>query len=108
MGYENTISEGIISGYRKFDEQMSLIRITASISSGSSGGAVVNSQGELIGISTYTNTEGQNLNFAIPIKDIMDIDIEPYTAVDVNSPKPIFVRPTSCSDVEFCFHNPSF
>jgi tetratricopeptide (TPR) repeat protein len=83
MGYENTISEGIISGYRKFDKGINLIQITASISPGSSGGAVVNSRGELIGISTYTITEGQNLNFAIPIKDVMDINIEPYVASDV-------------------------
>jgi S1-C subfamily serine protease len=78
MGYENTISEGIISGYRKFDKGPNLIQITASISPGSSGGAVVNSRGELIGISTYTVAEGQNINFAIPIKDIMEVEIKPF------------------------------
>lgn len=77
LGYENTISDGIVSGYRKFDK-INLIQITASISPGISGGAVVNSKGELIGISTYTITEGQNINFAIPIRDIRDIDIKPF------------------------------
>lgn len=77
MGYENTISDGIVSGYRKFDK-IDLIQITASISPGSSGGAVVNSRGELIGISTYTISEGQNINFAIPIGVIGEIEIKPF------------------------------
>lgn len=77
LGYENTISDGIVSGYRKFDK-INLIQITASISPGSSGGAVVNSKGELIGISTYTIAEGQNINFAIPLKDILNTEMKPY------------------------------
>ncbi len=82
LGYENTLSEGIISGFRTFDNDIKLIQITASISSGSSGGAVVNSKAELIGISTYTVKEGQNLNFAIPINLMRDVDIKPYLSED--------------------------
>ena len=74
LGLENTISEGIISGLRPLEKnQREFIQITASISHGSSGGAVVNSFGELIGISSMSFTGGQNLNFAIPINDIMEI-----------------------------------
>jgi S1-C subfamily serine protease len=74
MGLENSISEGIISGLRNFDKNYSnFIQITASISPGSSGGAVLNSQGELIGISTSTIKGGQNLNFAIPINDVIEV-----------------------------------
>ena len=55
MGFENTISEGIISGLRNFSGiGGNFIQVTASISPGSSGGAVVNDKGELIGISTLT------------------------------------------------------
>jgi len=76
MGFENTISEGIISGLRKYKEKgKNYIQITASISPGSSGGAVVNDKGELIGISTLTITDGQNLNFAIPIEEILEVEI---------------------------------
>jgi tetratricopeptide (TPR) repeat protein len=79
MGFENTISEGIISGLRSYEElSKNYIQITASISPGSSGGAVVNDKGELIGISTLTAKEGQNLNFAIPIDDIFNLKIESY------------------------------
>lgn len=72
LGYENTISDGIISGIRNNDFGGKLIQITASISGGSSGGAVVNSNGELIGISTFQEKEGQNINFAIPINEITE------------------------------------
>ena len=80
LGFENTISEGIISGLRN-DETTgrNFIQITASISPGSSGGAVVNDKGELIGISTLSATEGQNLNFAIPIEDILAVKIGSYS-----------------------------
>jgi hypothetical protein len=79
MGFENTISEGIISGLRNYNEsKRDFIQITTSISSGSSGGAVVNNKGELIGISTFTIKEGQNLNFAIPINDVLEVKIDSY------------------------------
>ena len=64
-GLPATISDGIISGMRDF-EGIKLLQMTASISPGSSGGPVLNSNGELIGISVSQLTEGQNLNFAIP------------------------------------------
>ena len=80
LGLENTISEGIISGLRN-DEATgrNFIQMTASISPGSSGGAVVNEKGELIGISTLTMSEGQNLNFAIPIDDVLAVKVGSYS-----------------------------
>lgn len=73
LGMENSMSEGIISGLRSTTENSrNYIQISAAISPGSSGGAVVNEKGELIGITTSTFTKGQNLNFAIPINDVID------------------------------------
>ena len=68
-GLQATISDGIVSGLRDFDGHK-LIQITAPISPGSSGGPVLNSKGELIGISVGQLKDGQNLNFAIPISYI--------------------------------------
>jgi tetratricopeptide (TPR) repeat protein len=80
MGFENTISEGIIGGLRSYNEfRKNYIQITASISPGSSGGAVLNDKGELIGISTLTVRDGQNLNFAIPIDEVMSVEIGSYS-----------------------------
>lgn len=74
MGFENTITDGIISGMRSYEEKTkNFIQISAAISHGSSGGAVVNAKGELIGISTLTAAEGQNLNFAIPVNEVLKV-----------------------------------
>lgn len=65
-GLEGTISEGIISGKRK-NEGVDYIQITAPISPGNSGGPVLNEKGDVIGVSTFTFRNSQNLNFAMPI-----------------------------------------
>lgn len=64
-GLEGTVSQGIVSGIRHIGEE-SIIQITAPISPGSSGGPVLNSNAEVIGIATATFQGGQNLNFAVP------------------------------------------
>jgi len=64
-GLEGTVSEGIVSGLRPV-EQFNIFQITAPISPGSSGGPVLNTQGEVLGVATFTITDAQNLNFAVP------------------------------------------
>lgn len=69
-GWENTLSDGLISGIREI-EDIKLLQITAPISPGSSGGALFNMKGEVIGITTISTLWGaQNLNFAIPINSL--------------------------------------
>jgi hypothetical protein len=62
-GLEGSFSKGIVSSIR---QKQGLIQIDAAISSGSSGGAIVNNRGEVIGIAVSSLSSGQNLNFAIP------------------------------------------
>ena len=62
---EGTFSDGVISAVRG-DSTDKLFQMTAPISSGSSGGPVLNGRGEVIGVSVATFRGGQNLNFAIP------------------------------------------
>lgn len=64
LGLFNTVSDGIIAGFRKFD-QVSMVQFTAPTSHGSSGGALLNLYGELIGIVTAGFDDGQNLNLAV-------------------------------------------
>lgn len=65
LGLEGTFSEGIVSVLRRA-KGSTFIQITAPISPGSSGGPILNSRGEVVGVATATFSRGQNLNFAIP------------------------------------------
>lgn len=47
-----------------------MIQFTAPISNGSSGGAVLNMYGEVIGISTAGVDSGQNINLAVDYSEI--------------------------------------
>jgi trypsin-like peptidase len=74
-GLENTISDGIVSGRRgasvlpslELSEDLRLLQITAPISSGSSGGPLLDLQGNVIGVTFAFFKDGQNLSFAVPI-----------------------------------------
>lgn len=69
LGLFNSVSDGIISGFRNIKE-VDMIQFTAPISHGSSGGAVLNMQGEVIGLSTAGFDSGQNINLAIGYENI--------------------------------------
>lgn len=74
LGLKNTVSNGNLSAY--FQDDIEVYQHTAPISPGSSGGALFNKKGELIGI-TYASIEGgQNINLAIPIKYYKNIYIK--------------------------------
>lgn len=70
LGLFNSVSDGIISGFRNIRD-VNMIQFTAPTSPGSSGGAVLNMQGEVIGISTAGIDNGQNINLAVSYEDIL-------------------------------------
>lgn len=88
LGFEYTISEGIVAALRE-NEKVSftdpdtyaliektfdkVIQITAPISPGNSGGALFGGKGEVIGITTYSYGFYGNLNFAVAIKVLQNI-----------------------------------
>ena len=72
LGLLNSVSAGVFSGYVD-DGDMDIIQFTASISNGSSGGALFNDAGEVIGITFASYELGQNLNLAIPIKYVEEL-----------------------------------
>ncbi|RKP47866.1 hypothetical protein D7Z26_21870 [Cohnella endophytica] len=76
-GLQNTVSTGVISGFRS---NPSLIQISAPITHGSSGGPLLNMKGEVIGVTSSGVEEGGNLNFAVPIDFAKDA-VKYYTSL---------------------------
>ncbi len=68
LGLENTLSEGIISALR-LDGKIRKIQFTAPMTHGSSGGALFDTQGRLIGITTEFYGDRADLNFAVSIDE---------------------------------------
>ncbi|MGH9764242.1 MAG: trypsin-like peptidase domain-containing protein, partial [Blastocatellia bacterium] len=72
-GLTNSVSDGIVSAIRT-DGRQRFFQISAPISPGSSGGPVLNLEGQVVAISTFQLVEGQNLNFAIPADNIATVE----------------------------------
>jgi uncharacterized protein (TIGR02145 family) len=75
-GLESTVSDGIVSAVRDVPGFGNIIQITAPISPGSSGSAVVNMKGEVIGVASAQMLEGQNLNFVVPVEKIAALKVK--------------------------------
>ncbi len=67
IGLINTIAEGIISNPARILDQIPYLQFSAPISHGSSGGALINEYGQVVGVTTAIFEGGQNLNIAVPI-----------------------------------------
>lgn len=75
-GLDLTMAAGLVSSIRRNDAgQLVLLQTSAAISGGSSGGALFNERGELLGLTTLGifGGDSQNLNFAIPAEWILDL-----------------------------------
>ena len=95
LNYKFTVTRGILSGKDRMVEMsnssqsifqrntdswyMRLLQIDASINSGNSGGPLANANGEVIGItnsklsSSYGSASIENMGFAIPIEDALNV-----------------------------------
>ena len=106
LGLQNTVSTGIISARRE-----GYLQTTAPISHGSSGGALFNMMGQVIGITSAGIEEGANLGFAIPINDVKSLTttqaltLAQFTAqtsgsVTSSLSVPSLTQPAATTDVE--------
>lgn len=80
LGLESTVTSGIISAVNRTvqsddDTEYVCLQTDAAINSGNSGGALVNSNGEVIGINTLklSGTGVEGMGFAIPITSTTDV-----------------------------------
>lgn len=95
LGYGQSVTVGYISALERevtlTDGTMTLIQTDAAINPGNSGGALLNINGEVVGINSakYSDTDVEGMGYAIPISDAIPIINELMNAVTVpDSEKP--------------------
>lgn len=76
LGLDNSISEGVVSNTSRIIDGQEYIQISAPISSGSSGGAVLDTSSRVIGVSAAGFEQGQNVNLAIPSNFIGNVTLD--------------------------------
>jgi len=81
LGLQNSITDGLVSNSNRVFEggSQSYIQTSAPISHGNSGGPLLNQFGEVIGINTASIADGQNLNFAVPVSDLAQVNYNDKT-----------------------------
>ncbi len=89
-GYYGTVSVGVVSALERdietFARPMDIIQTDAAMSPGISGGALLNADGELVGIPTLGVMLYEGLNFAIPSNTMREVVDELITYGKVRKP----------------------
>lgn len=69
IGFKNTLTDGLVSGLRP-----DIIQVTTAINAGSSGGALIDEFGKVVGITHAKLIGADNIGFAIPINHLKTLD----------------------------------
>ncbi|HYM22083.1 MAG TPA: trypsin-like peptidase domain-containing protein, partial [Vicinamibacterales bacterium] len=70
LGYDHTVTVGVVSylGRKLFDMSLdNYIQTDAAINFGNSGGPLINSRGEVVGINAAISSRASSIGFAVPI-----------------------------------------
>ncbi len=73
-GYTSSITQGIVSHADRTMNGVSAIQHDASVTNGNSGGPLINAYGEVIGINTWIVADSENLNFAVSVNEIDNLN----------------------------------
>ena len=99
LGLDTTVTQGIVSAVNREVEsdgtKYTCIQTDAAINSGNSGGALINSDGKVIGINTLklSGTGVEGIGFAIPVNSATDVInqlkdhqkvLRPYTGINLD------------------------
>lgn len=72
----HTLTDGMLSGIRT-SGVTEVIQVTSPFSPGMSGGPVLSKDSKVLGVISFTFTEGQNLNIAVAAKQVRSLLAEP-------------------------------
>jgi serine protease Do len=76
LGYVHSVTVGVVSflGRKLFDQSLdAFIQTDAAISFGNSGGPLINSRGQVVGMTTAISSQASNIGFAIPIGQVVAV-----------------------------------
>jgi serine protease Do len=76
LAYEHTVTVGVVSfiGRKLFDQSLDhYIQTDAAISFGNSGGPLLNTAGEVVGINSAVSRQASSIGFSIPINQAKEI-----------------------------------
>lgn len=73
---EGSFTGGLVSSANRMHGRIECIQMDASIAGGSSGGPLVNVYGEVVGVTAFSYSRGQNANLAIKIEMLDHLDHE--------------------------------
>ena len=71
-----TFSDGVISSSHRTVGMIDCVQTTAAISNGNSGGPLVNTYGEVVGINAFSYVGGENLNLAVTIHTLDKLSMD--------------------------------
>jgi len=74
MSLLNTMTEGIVSNPGRDVSGAAMIQFTSPISFGSGGSPLLNTLGQVVGVTSSSFSYGQNLNLAVPVNHIKDLE----------------------------------
>lgn len=96
FGLINTLSSGVIASTTRQVNGTDFIQYTAPISMGSGGGPILNTAGQVVGLTCLTVISGQTLNFAVPVNKEALLSrtdcVSLLSIVALNSDSTIFYR----------------
>jgi serine protease Do len=82
LGLDFTVTKGIISSANRTMHNVDYIQTDVAINPGNSGGPLIDEQGEVVGINSWTRTDAQNVGFAIPVSYIEEALAEVLPKLD--------------------------
>ena len=74
-GLTSTLTSGMVSAIRNM-KGVDYVQTSTPLSSGNSGGPLVNAYGEVIGVNTFGMVNSQNLNFAVNVSEIDNLNLK--------------------------------
>jgi len=97
LGLKNSVTEGVVSALDREIGGHKYFQIDAALNSGSSGGPVVNSRGEVVGVATAVVKEAGNVGFALPSETALEFlrarNVAVSTALRTEGGEPPTVAP---------------